>query len=189
MWSEDKIKEYLKENLKKTRFFHSLGVMDTAVNLADHYGADVNKARIAGLVHDCAKNMTGDALVKLAKENGYSIDVMYEKSPQLLHGIVGAIIAKTLFGIEDSEVLSAITYHTTGREAMSLLDKIIYIADFIEPSRSFPGVDVIRSSACVDLDVTLIKCFDESIKYILSKGQLLHLSTINSRNYVLYNIL
>ena len=189
MWSEDEIKEYLKKNLKESRYYHSLGVMDTAVSLAKHYGADAVKARVAGLVHDCAKNMKGDALVKLAKENGYSIDVMYEKSPQLLHGIVGAIIAKTLFGIEDNEVLSAITYHTTGREAMSLLDKIIYIADFIEPSRCFPGIDVIRSSALVDLDVTLIKCFDESIKYILSKGQLLHLSTINSRNYVLYDSL
>lgn len=189
MWSEDKIKEYLKKNLKEARYLHSLGVRDTAVSLAASFGADIAKARIAGLVHDCAKNMKGPDLVKLAKENGYSIDVMYEKSPQLLHGIVGAIIAKKLFEIEDDEILSAITYHTTGREAMSLLDKIIYIADFIEPSRNFPGVDIIRGSALIDLDTTLIKCFDESIKYILSKGQLLHLSTINSRNYVLYNIL
>ena len=186
MWSEDKIKEYLKENLKEARYFHSLGVMDTAVSLATHYGVDINKARIAGLVHDCAKNMNGAALVKIAKENGYSIDIMYEKSPQLLHGIVGAIIAKKLFGIDDKEILSAVTYHTTGRENMSLLDKVIYIADSIEPSRNFPGIDTVRSSAFIDLDVTLIKCFDESIKYILSKGQLLHLSTINSRNYVLY---
>jgi predicted HD superfamily hydrolase involved in NAD metabolism len=189
LWSEDKIKEYLKKNLKKDRYFHSLGVMDTAISLADHYGADMEKARIAGLVHDCAKNMEGAALVTLARKNGYSIDDMYEKSPQLLHGIVGAIIARNLFGVEDEEVLNAIIYHTTGREAMSLLDKIIYIADFIEPSRDFPGIDIIRANSLINLDVTLIKCFDESIKYILSKGQLLHLSTINSRNYVLYNTL
>lgn len=188
MWSEDKIKEYLKENLKETRYLHSLGVMDTAVSLAANYGADITKTRLAGLVHDCAKNMKSPDLVKLAKENGYSIDVMYEKSPQLLHGIVGAIIAKNIFGINDDEVLNAVIYHTTGREAMSLLEKIIYIADFIEPSRDFPGIDTIRGSALIDIDATLIKCFDESIKYVLSKGQLLHLSTINSRNYVLYNI-
>lgn len=189
MWSEEKIKEYLKENLKQARFLHSLGVMDTAVSLAAHYGADLTKARIAGLVHDCAKNMKGEALLQLVKENGYPIDIIYEKSPELLHGIAGAIIAKSLFGVCDSEVLTAVTYHTTGREAMSLLDKIIYIADYIEPSRDFPGVESIRESAFVDLDATLIKCFDTTIKYVLDKGQLLHLDTINSRNYVLYNLL
>lgn len=184
MWSEQQIKDYLKENLKPKRYEHSLGVRDTAVKLAKIYNCDIEKANKAGLVHDCAKNMTDAELIDIAKKSGLVIDEVCEESPQLLHGPVGALIAKEKMGIEDKDILNAIAYHTTGRKHMSLLEKIVYIADYIEPLRNFPGVDELREKAFINLDEALLKSFNNTIKFIIDRGQLLHLNTIEGRNYL-----
>lgn len=185
MWSENKIQEYLKLNLKYKRYEHSLSVRDTAVKLAKIYNVDIEKARVAGLVHDCAKNMTDGQLLDIALSHKIRIDEVCQESPQLVHGAVGAILANEIMGITDEETLNAITYHTTGRKNMSMLDKIIYIADYIEPLRNFPGVEELRSTAFEDIDKALLKSFDNTIKFVIDRGQLLHYDTIEARNYVL----
>ena len=185
MWSEDKIVEYLRTNLRPKRFEHSLSVRDTAVKIAEFYNFDVDKARLAGLVHDCAKDKSGEELLEIACNSGYNVGEVCIDSPKLLHGCVGAIIAKEVMGIEDEEVLNSVFYHTTGRKNMSGIEKLIYIADYVEPLRVFPGVDIMRNEVFVDLDKTLIFAFDSTIKYVIEKGQMLHPDSIEGRNYLI----
>lgn len=185
MWSEEQIKNYLKQNLRNKRYEHVLGVRDTAIKLAEHYKEDTEKARFAALIHDCAKNISDDQIILIAEKHKLAIDDITKISPQLLHGSIAAIIAKEEMGITDEDVLNAVTYHTTGRKGMSLLEKIIYIADYIEPSRNFQGVDELRRAAFQDLDKALIKAFDNTIKFVVERGQLLHINTIEGRNYLL----
>lgn len=185
MWSEEKIIEYLRNNLRYKRFEHSLSVRDTAVKMAEFYKADMEKARLAGLVHDCAKDKSGEELMSLAAKGGYHLNDVVRSAPKLLHGCVGAIIARDVMGIDDEEVLDAVRYHTTGRKGMSTLEKIIYIADYVEPLRIFPGVDKMRQQVYVNLDETLIYAFDSTIKYIIEKGQAIHPDSIEGRNYVI----
>ena len=125
----------LKPKLNEKRYVHSVGVEYTAATLAFVYGADIQKARIAGLLHDCAKCIPTEEKLKKAKKYGLPINKSEKANPDLLHGKLGAYIAKEKFGIKDPDILSAITYHTTGHPGMSLLDKIIFVADFIEPNR------------------------------------------------------
>lgn len=186
MWQEDEIKRYIKEHLNEARYIHSIGVMETSENLAIHYGADPKKARVAGLTHDCAKNLHKNQLVEIAEENGEKLSEIYLNAPQLLHGLVGAYISKNLFGINDDDILNSIRYHTTGRKNMSLLEKIVYISDYIEPSRNFKGVNELRKLTYIDLDKVLLKSFDDTINYTVSRGSLLHIDTIEARNYLLY---
>ncbi|MCY6959727.1 bis(5'-nucleosyl)-tetraphosphatase (symmetrical) YqeK [Clostridium brassicae] len=185
MWTEDKIVQYLKENLKESRFKHSISVMDTAIKLADIYGEDIEKAKIAGLVHDCAKYLQRERMLSVAREYGYDITKVCFKNSSLLHGVAGAYVAKNIIGIEDEDILNSIAYHTTGRRNMSMLEKIIFIADYIEPLRDFPGVDVVREMAFKDIDKSLIMAFDRTIKYVIEKGQLLHNDTVEARNYMI----
>ncbi|KAJ53820.1 putative HD superfamily hydrolase involved in NAD metabolism [Clostridium tetanomorphum] len=185
MWSEEHIESYLKEKLESKRFLHSLSVRDTAVKMARHYGVDEYKARIAGLVHDCAKNIKGYELINIVKKHGYKVNEIYEESPQLLHGLVGAIIARDIMGIKDKEIFNAIAYHTTGRKNMTLLEKIIYLADYIEPLRKYPGVDELRKLSYDNIDKAIVKSFDITIKYVIERGQMLHLDTIEARNYLI----
>ncbi|QGU95525.1 HD domain-containing protein [Clostridium bovifaecis] len=186
MWTEEKIIEYLKENLKKERFDHSLSVRDTAIKLAKIYGEDVEKAKMAALMHDCAKCISDEEMINISEKYGHNIDEVSRNAPNILHGHVGAYIAKYTMGISDENILNAIAYHTTGRKNMSLLEKI-YIADYIEPLRDFPGVDEMRRIAYYEnLDKALMLSFNNTIKYIVDRNQLLHNDTIEARNYMLY---
>lgn len=139
MKTYDEMEKHLKKQLKPKRFKHTLGVIDCAVDMAERNGADVKKAELAALLHDCAKNYSRDELLSVAGRCRIPLDDITLKEPQLLHGPVGAVVAREEYGVTDSEILDAIAYHTTGREDMTLLDKIIYLADFIEPSRDYPG--------------------------------------------------
>lgn len=187
MWSEDKIIDYLKANLKRDRYDHSLSVRDTAVKLASIYKSDINKARIAGLIHDAAKNLKDKEIIDLVSNRGFEIDYVCRRSPQLMHGLAASIIAQDVMGIDDEEILSAVIYHTTGKKNMSMLEKIIYISDYVEPLRKFPGVEELRRAVETDLDDALLKSFDLTIKYVIDRKQLLHLDTIEGRNYLLCN--
>ena len=131
----DEMCRKLKQKLNDKRYIHSIGVEYTAANLAFLYGEDVKRARIAGLLHDCAKCIPTDEKLKKAKKLGIPINSSEKANPDLLHGKLGAYYAKEKFGIKDEEILSAITYHTTGKPEMTLLEKIIFVADYIEPNR------------------------------------------------------
>ena len=185
MWNEKQMLNYLYENLKESKLKHSLSVSETAVTLAKKYGENIEKARISGLVHDCAKGMKDEELIKVAIDHGIQLDEVYINNPSILHGLVASIIAKEEMGIEDEDMLMAIRYHTTGRKDMSLLEKIIYIADYIEPLRTFDGVEELRSLSNIELDLAVIKSLENDIKYVISQNGLLHTDTIIARNYLL----
>ena len=185
MWNDSEMLHYLQENLSEKRLRHSISVSETAVSLASKYGENIEKSRIAGLVHDCAKNMNDAGLIKMAGDHEIYIDEVYQHNPSILHGLVGSIIAKEVMGIYDQDILSAIAYHTTGRKDMSLLEKIIYIADYIEPLRKLEGIEELRDLSYVDLDAAVVKSLDNSIEYVISKNELLQLDTVGARNYLL----
>ncbi|WP_315108551.1 bis(5'-nucleosyl)-tetraphosphatase (symmetrical) YqeK [Clostridium intestinale] len=187
MWSNEEILEYLKENLKESRYEHTLGVVKTAKALAKINGVEEEKAELAALIHDSAKNMHINSMKKMLEENFEQIDDIEEKTPQLLHGKVAAIIGKNIMGIEDEEVLSAAAYHTTGKGNMTLLEKIIYIADYIEPNRVYPGVEELRKLTFEDLDKGVIVGLNNTINYILKQGGLIHPNTVEARNYLIIN--
>lgn len=183
MWSEEKIKDFIREKLEPDRFNHVLGVGDSAAKLAKHYNESIEKAVLAALIHDCAKNMGDEEILNIVESNGYAVDWVSKRNPQLLHGLAGAIIGKNEMGVENAEIFDAVRYHTTGRKNMGLLEKIIYLADYIELGRSFPGVEELRRLAFEDIDKAVLSSLDNTIKYVISRGQLLHTDTIDARNY------
>jgi len=172
----------LKKALTKDRYEHTMNVVKITESLALRYHADVDKASLAALLHDCAKNFSCEELLAYAKANNVKIDPVTRLEPQLLHGPVGAVVAEKTYGVTDKKVLNAIHYHTTGREHMSKLEKIIYLADFIEPSRTYPGVDQLRSIAFEDLDKAMIMALTNTIRYVSSINSLIHKRTITARN-------
>ncbi|MBU3160125.1 bis(5'-nucleosyl)-tetraphosphatase (symmetrical) YqeK [Clostridium frigoris] len=185
MWNEKEMLNYIKKNLKESRFKHSVSVSETAIELATIYGQNIEKARIAGLVHDCAKNLADDQLMKMAIDHRIELDEVSKQSPQIIHGLVGSIIARDIMEIQDEDILNSIRYHTTGRKNMSILEKIIFISDYIEPLRTFKGKEEVRSLSRVNLDVAVMMCLENTIKYVISKKQLLHIDTVYARNYLL----
>lgn len=189
MWSIEEMADYIKSELKKERYKHSLGVMETAVKLAERYHEDIIKARIAGLIHDAAKSMSDVEILDIVKANGYSIDDVSLQNPSLLHGLVASIIAEKKMDVKDKDILNAIIYHTTGRRDMSNLEKIIYLADYIEPGRSFDGVEEMRQVAYEDLNTAMLSALNNTIKFVIQKNQYLHLSTIEARNDIMKKII
>jgi len=176
------MKSKLKGVLSEKRYNHSIGVMEEACRLAAHYQADIRKAEIAGLLHDCAKHIGEQDAVPMLRRFGEEPDAVQKVSYQLLHGLLGYYIAKEQYGVTDEDILRAIYWHTTGKAGMTLLEKIIFVADYIEPGRDFSGLDEIRKTACIDLDLCVQLCADSTIRYVLSKGRLLHPLTIETRN-------
>lgn len=187
MWDIDKIKAYLKENLMENRYNHTLGVVETAKLLANINGVDVRKAEIAAVSHDVAKNMTIESMRQIIEE--HNIELSYEtlETPELWHSIVGPIIGEEVFQIKDKDILNAMRWHTTGRENMSTLEKIIYMADMIEPKRSFPGVEELRRATFEDLDKGFLMALNHTIKYLLNKGLYVDINTIKARNFIILN--
>lgn len=183
MWSKEKIEAYIREKLEPERFNHVLGVVDSAAKLAEAYDGNIEKAVIGAMIHDCAKNMTDEEIMNIVESNGYEADWVSKRSPQLLHGLAGGLIGKNLMGINDGEIFEAVRYHTTGRRNMSLLDKIIYLADYIEPGRNFPGVEELRKLAFEDIDKAVLAALNNTIAHVIKKGQLLHTDTVDARNF------
>lgn len=179
----DRAAKHLSYLLKPARHKHSIGVMETAAKLAERFGADVKKAQIAGLLHDCAKNLDPGRAEALCEKYGLAPDAVTAKEPGLMHQLLGPAHAAAEFCIEDTEILDAIGCHTTGRVGMTLLDKILYLADFIEPYRTdFEGLEALRKLCKKDIDAAMRFALDLSVKHVLSKGGLIHPNTILARN-------
>ncbi len=166
------IEDDIKKSLKPKRFRHTIGVKYTSICLAMCYGEDIGKAEIAGLLHDCAKNLDEEKLLLLCREQGLPVSDAEERSPFLLHGRVGAYFARTKYGIKDEDILGAITWHTTGRPDMSLLEKIVFTADYIEPGRdSAPNLDKLRQLAFTDLDAAVVEILRQTLEYLRAEGK------------------
>ena len=167
--------------LKHKRIPHVLGTEQEAIRLAERYGADVEKARRAALLHDCTKKLDMEEQLALCRRYGIQLDELEQKALKLLHSKTGAAIARDVFGVDD-EIYSAIWYHTTGHANMTKLEKIIYLADYIEPSRDFPGVDKLRKVCYEDLDRGLLMGLEMTIEEMTSMGNPVHHATIEARD-------
>jgi predicted HD superfamily hydrolase involved in NAD metabolism len=172
----------LKLRLSPTRFSHSLSVVEMAMKMGENLALNKNKLWLASLLHDYAKDLSCQELLALARENKLITCKAEELQPDLLHGPVGALLCQQDLRLEDQEVLQAIYYHTTGHEKMSLLDKIVFLADLIEPSRSYVGVDELRKICEDDLDKGLLFAFDRTLQYIIRQKLLIHPLTVQARN-------
>ncbi|MBS6195314.1 MAG: bis(5'-nucleosyl)-tetraphosphatase (symmetrical) YqeK [Clostridiales bacterium] len=162
-----KIEKKLKKYLDEERMWHTIGVMHTAAAMAMAYGADLEKAQLAGLLHDCAKCVSSKDKFKICKENHIPVTDFEKKHPFLLHAKVGAWIAREKYGVKDQEILDSIIWHTTGKEQMSVLEKIIYIADYIEPARDkAPRLPEIRRLAFLDLDRCMYEILKDTLEYL-----------------------
>ena len=181
----EEMNDKLKKSIRTDRYIHSVNVMNSALSLARLYSVDENKAAVAGLLHDCAKDLKNEDAYEIYKKFDIETDEITKRQPRLLHGPVGAYIAEICYGITDKEILNAIKFHTTGKENMNMLEKIIFISDYIEPERNFPGVDDIREWVTKDIDRAIVLALDSTIKRVLGKGALLHPATVNARNYLI----
>ncbi len=163
------------------RWKHTLGVMESSIKLAERYGADPVRAEEAAILHDVAKYWPVDSMKEIIEQNGLSAELL-KHDKQLWHAEVGAFVAERDYGITDSEVIAAIRFHTSGRVGMSLLEKIVCLADYIEPGRDFPGVENIRKLAKVSLEEGLVAGFDSTISLLLEKRRIIFPLTVLARN-------
>lgn len=183
----EEIKKTLKKTLSKRRYIHSLGVADEAKRLASIYGADTDKAYLAGLLHDCAKEINSAVQLSMCEDLGVELDEITRRNPGLIHGPLGAEIAKLDYGIDDERILGAIRWHTVGKAGMTLLEKIIYIADFTEPNRDFDGVDELRRTVNSDLDEAILLSVAQHTEILAKRGADMHPNTIFMRNDLISN--
>ena len=178
----------LANELRPARFRHCRDVSQTAVRLAERWDADIEKARLAGILHDCARNLKGEELLKTSRQFGMIPSPLELLQPALIHAPLGAIIAERRFGISEPQVLQAIRRHTTGAPQMTLLDKVIYLSDCIEPGRNFSGVRKIRDMAVEDLDAAVLLAYEHSILFVVANGGLLHPNPVEGRNSLLMEL-
>ena len=181
----ERVQHIVKGQLSSKRFAHTLGVVDMAKRLASHYGASVQQAEVAALLHDAMKESSLQEMQSLVKEAQIPVDSEMLKNGALLHGPAGAAYAKLILHIHDESICEAIRVHTLGSTHMSVLDKIIFLADYIEPNRDFPGVEELRALAFKDLNAAVIRAYDGTIRHLLDQGLSIHVDTIRGRNSVL----
>ena len=156
--------------VKPSRVAHILGCRDTAADLARHWGTDETNAARAGLLHDITKALDGPLQLTLCKEYGIILDTFHEKNPKTLHALTGSVVAERIFG-ENKAVVDAIFSHTTGKANMNTLEKILYVADYMEPNRDFPGVEKLRRLAYEDLDKALMLGLEMTLELLHQQGR------------------
>ncbi|MHA6484805.1 bis(5'-nucleosyl)-tetraphosphatase (symmetrical) YqeK [Paenibacillus sp. strain BS8-2] len=173
--------ERVRSEMPERRWIHTEGVMATAIILANRYGEDPERAELAAILHDVAKYWAVDRQGEIIRVNGLPQEVLgYDK--ELWHAPVGAWVAEHEFGVTDDGVLDAIRYHTSGRRSMTMLDKVVWLADYIEPGRDFPGVDDIRALAEQSLDRAILAGLDGTIGFLIAKGKRIYPLTLEARN-------
>ncbi|HOO28749.1 MAG TPA: bis(5'-nucleosyl)-tetraphosphatase (symmetrical) YqeK [Lachnospiraceae bacterium] len=165
-----KLRKKVKRKLDKKRYIHTLGVSYTAAALAMRYGADIEKAQVAGILHDCAKYLECGEMLGLCEKYHISITEVERHNPCLLHAKLGGFFAMKKYHVHDKEIIGAIINHTTGRPNMNLLEKVIFVADYIEPSRDrVPNLKEIRRLAFVEIDEAVIFILKDTLCYLSSK--------------------
>ncbi|WP_127579757.1 bis(5'-nucleosyl)-tetraphosphatase (symmetrical) YqeK [Paenibacillus koleovorans] len=169
------------EQMPARRWMHTQGVRQSATELAERYGADPEQADLAALLHDYCKFWPIERQVEAYQMYGLPGELL-AYDPQLLHGPLAAEVARRELGIADEAVLDAIRWHTSGRERMTLLDKIVCLADYIEPGRDFPEVARMRELSLTSLELSLLAGFDSTIRFLLDKGKIVYPLTLAARN-------
>ncbi|BBI27103.1 bis(5'-nucleosyl)-tetraphosphatase (symmetrical) YqeK [Enterococcus faecium] len=181
-YSRENLMQKIQMRMSEQRFKHVLGVEETAVALAKKYGASPEKASIAALTHDYAKERPDEEFKMVIVRDGFDPELLNYNNA-IWHGLVGASFVERELGIIDAEILHAIRVHTTGAAKMSLLDKIIYVADYIEPGRDFPGVQDARAIAWADLDEAVAFETKHTLAHLLAQEQQIYPKTIETYNY------
>ncbi len=182
MTQNEKFKAVLKERLSERRYIHSLNVADSARELAKIYGADEEKAYTVGLVHDCCKDTPAGLQLSYMLENKVPLTDIEANTPKLYHAICGAVFCENEFAVTDKDMLNSVRYHTTGREGMSLLEKIVFIADFISAERDYSGVEVMREKARRSLDEAIVEGLSFTIKDLIDRELVVHPDTVDAYN-------
>lgn len=169
----------LREALSKSRWRHTEGVVCAAERMAERFGVDAEKAHLAALLHDCAKCMPLQEMLAAADEAGVQADTLERSGGALMHAAAGAALARTVYGVTDPEILSAIRFHTVGRANMTPLEKVIFVSDFVEVGRRpFPGLDEARRLSMGSLDEAVSICARLSVEYVRARGETLHPATL-----------
>jgi predicted HD superfamily hydrolase involved in NAD metabolism len=177
----------VKKQLTEHRYQHTVGVMETAIELAERYGADKKKAELAAIFHDYAKFRPKEEMKQIILEQNMPKDLLLYNT-ELWHAPVGAYLVEKEAGIKDDEILDAIRYHTSGRANMTLLEKVIYLADYIEPGRIFPGVEEVRELAKQDLNIALVKALQNTIQFLMKKNQAIYPDTFFTYNSLIMQL-
>ena len=180
--NRDGLETFMRDNLKESRYIHSLGVEKMATELAKIYGADVEKAAFAGRYHDIAKCFdveTSDMCIQK-----YDLDKKYLGNPALAHSKIAAAILEHEYGVVDEDVLNAVRSHTTGRVGMTLLEEIVYVSDAIEENRVYPELEELQEEARNNLDLACLHIMDFAVEMILDKGRQLDEDTLDAREYI-----
>lgn len=188
MWNVDEIKDYAKSVLSEKRFVHTVNVAEEARRLALIWGIDADKAYLAGLIHDIAKELPRDETKSLLLRAVIAEKTEIDMPSVAVHGFLASYIAREKFGVIDEDVLAAARYHTTGRVGMTQLEKIIYIADFTERGRCFPEAGEVREISEKDLDAAVLKESEYVIKFVIDSGKILCIDTVEVRNSFLTKI-
>ena len=184
----EEMRALLEKSLKPSRYQHSLGVAETAVFLAQRFGVNEEQAKVAGLLHDCAREFRNEDLITEAEKRLIVVGDIERQMPLLLHAYVGSRLVTEKYGVSDHAIEQAIWRHTVGGAKMTKLDKIIWFADMIEPNRDYPGVEELRSLAkTAALDDMVLAGLTQSITFVLQKGGLIHPNTVIARNEILLN--
>lgn len=182
--SPDQLRPIALSYLKPRRMPHVLGTEEEAVRLARQCGADETQARVAALLHDCTKKLAPEEQLALCRKYDIQLDELERQEPHLLHAKTGAALARDVFGVEDA-VYWAIYWHTTGHADMTALEKVLYLADYIEPGRDFPGVEQLRRAVHADLETGLLQALNDSIQENTQRGRSVHHNTADARDYLL----
>ena len=179
--SMKKLRKAIRKTQNAKRYEHTLGVEYTAAALAMRYGANVNDALLAGLLHDCAKCLSDKKLIEICEKNQLPMTETERKLPFLLHGKVGGYLAEKKYGVQNREVIDAIIHHTMGREGMSLLEKIVFVADYIEPGRIHAAnLEELRQLAFQDIDKALLRILEGTLAHLKSSGYAIDPRTENT---------
>lgn len=180
----NKALEIVKKQLPEKRYIHTLGVVDSALKLAKKYGGDEKRIELAAIFHDYAKYRPDEEMRDIIITENLPKQLL-DFHKELWHGPVGAVLVKKEVGITDEEILNGIRYHTTGRANMTTLEKIVFLADYIEPGRQFPGVEEVRKLAEHHLDQAIFQALKQTISYLLTKNSAIYPDTIYTYNYFL----
>ena len=178
----DSLKEVLRQRLNEKRYYHSLCVADEAKRLAEKYGGDIEKAYLAGLLHDITKNAPEEEHLQIFKEFGIILTDIEKNAKKLWHAMSGALYVKNVLGISDPEIIDAIRYHTTAKADMSLLAKILYLADFTSKDRDYEDVDVIREYVDESLGKAFVYALQYSITDLVNQSRAVHPDTVEAYN-------